>query len=88
MFNWLRKLFGDGKVRIELITVDGKQGQATAPFVGDVGKTPEKELLADIVNQIFVDKGWKIAKIRILGLSGSCSSQPNYSYDWFETSWK
>ena len=67
MFNWLKRLHGDGEVRVEGEMVDGRKFTATAPFMGYIES--EQELINDTINLMLVKYG-SVKKIRITAISG------------------
>jgi hypothetical protein len=69
MLNWLKSLFGEGMVRLEIETAEGKIGVLKSKYVGCADT--EIELLTEIVNGVFVEKGIKLKRARIVGIHGT-----------------
>jgi len=73
MFDYLKKCFGEGVVRMEGKTEDGKKFEVKAPFAGDIAS--EEELINEMVNDMLVEKGIRVKRIRIMGIKGAVSNQ-------------
>ena len=77
MFDWLKRLFGEGKFRIEGETTDGQTFTMKMPYIG----TPKSEL--EILNAaakgMVVEKGLGIRWMRIISFYGSgIEFEPTY----------
>lgn len=67
MFNFIRRLFGEGKVRIEFTYLHGnviKQGSLTVPYVG---KWDEEDCLAHVRDQLIVNHNIFPIKLTVIG---------------------
>jgi hypothetical protein len=67
MFNFIRRLFGEGKVRIEFTYLHGnrfKQGSLTVPYVG---VWDEDDCLSHVRDQLIVEHGIVPIKMTVIG---------------------
>lgn len=67
MFNFIRKLFGEGIIRVELLFHDGRAGIAKIPYTGDISTLDKDELFQELKSQCFVKYGRKLTGIKVLG---------------------
>jgi hypothetical protein len=81
MFECLTRLFGEGKVRVEIIAVDKKCYSIKIPFIGCFDS--EIELIREIANMILLEKNIKIIKIRIVAIEGR-GSDAVITGNWFD----
>ena len=85
MFEWVKKFFGSGKLRFEVEDVNGKVREGTAPFVGSFES--EEELLSALVDDLIVEQGIKVKRIRIIGVKGETRGDCNsLSGKWYSRS--
>jgi len=59
MFDWIKKLFGEGKVRVEFTLTDGRTGVAKAKYIGDPSTFDVEEFKA----RIYVEYGASVKSI-------------------------
>jgi hypothetical protein len=67
MFNFIRSLFGKGKVRIEFTYLAGnriKQGSLTVPYVGE---WDEDDCLSQVRDQLIVEHDIVPIKMTVIG---------------------
>jgi len=67
MFDFIKRMFGEGKIRAKITCDDGTTGTATVPYIGDIDTLNETELKATIRNQVFVNYGKRVTAVSILG---------------------
>lgn len=67
MFDWIKRLFGEGKIRARIACSDGSTGTVTVPYIGDIDTLDEEELGETIRRQVFVDYGKRVTSVAILG---------------------
>jgi len=67
MFDWIRKQFGEGKIRFEMITVDGRKGAGTVTYTGDISTLNSTEFKQDMIRQAWVNNGERVKEVKILG---------------------
>lgn len=67
MLEWFRGLFGEGRIRFEVVTLDGRKGSGTIPYRGDFSTIDEVEIKQEIIDQLWVNKGERIREIKIVG---------------------
>lgn len=77
MFDWLTKLFGEGKFRVEFETTDGRIITGKLPYIG----CPQSEL--EILNMgaghLLVEDGIRVRWMRIISFYGSgIEFEPTY----------
>ncbi len=67
MFDAIKRLFGEGKIRAEAETLDGKKVTLKVPYIGDINTLDRAEFDADVRRMCFVEYGEHIQNIRIIG---------------------
>lgn len=67
MFDFIKRLFGEGKIRARIKCDDGSTGTATVPYIGDIDTLDEEELGETIRRQVFVNYGKRVTSVTILG---------------------
>jgi hypothetical protein len=63
VFDFIKRMFGEGKIRAEFICSDGTSGSVKAPYIGQY---IESEVLEHLKNAIEVEYGKKITHIKIV----------------------
>ena len=63
MINWLKSLFGKGKVRVHFLASNGQTGYAKIPYVGEYD---EEELIRQFKKAALVEEGLKIVSVRVV----------------------
>lgn len=86
MFDWLRSLFGEGKIRCLFQTEDGQTGHAKVPYTGSLDTITELELLEQVCAILRTEQGIKIKRIRIDSCYGTSGGEPDWSYKWYKMS--
>lgn len=82
-FDGIKKLFGEGKIRVIGETSDGRSFTAKVPYIGSVGTITEKEFLEDVANTIYVEKGVTVTRLKVDGGYGTTADQPDWTGRWF-----
>lgn len=67
MFDWLKKLFGEGMIRFEMTTADGRTGIGKVPYIGDLSTIDTNEFKRDMIAQSFVKYGERVVDVKIVG---------------------
>ena len=67
MFDWIKKLFGEGKIRLEFTDNTGKVYVGRVPYIGDIDTLDVEELRDQVSKQWFVEHGTRIVDFKILG---------------------
>ena len=80
MFDWFRKMCGEGNIRFEVILKDGRDFTVKMPFIGSIEN--EKNLINNILPVIEVELG-QVKKIRIIAISGYSSCDGEITGEWF-----
>lgn len=84
MFSWLRKAFGgEGTIRFAAYTDNNQYLEGTQKWEGDLSTQTEKEILADICANLYVQKGIRLNKIKILALVGESVDFPEITRNWY-----
>lgn len=64
--NWFKKLFGEGKIRFEFETADGRKGTGKMPYIGQY---IEADAIAAIREQMLVKHGVYLTNVKIVAYS-------------------
>jgi len=68
MFDWLKRFFGEGKIRVEFKGIDrqGKMrnGTAKVPYIGMYN---EDDVLIHIRRSLLVEHGIVVTKLKVVG---------------------
>ena len=64
MFDWFRKLFGEGTARFEVVLDDGRTATVKMPYIGTWDLIDATEALE---NQILVDYGVGVKSVKFIG---------------------
>lgn len=67
MFDWLKRCFGEGKIRVEGTLTDGTAFAAKCPYIGDIETLDEEELLYNVRRDVLVNHGKHVASCRVVG---------------------
>jgi len=67
MFDWLKKLFGEGVIRLEGTLDDGTEVTAKMPYIGSIDTMVEEDVIETSKNQIYVKYGKRVRELRITG---------------------
>jgi hypothetical protein len=71
MFDWLTRMFGEGKIRVEGTLTDGTTFAAKCPYIGDINTLDERELFAKLRADMLVNHGKRVASCRVVGFTES-----------------
>jgi hypothetical protein len=67
MFDFIKRMFGEGRIRFELTDENGKEWIGKAPYIGDINTMVESELKEEIARQWYVEHGTRIRDFKVLG---------------------
>lgn len=67
MFDFITRMFGEGKIRAEIICADGTEGIVKVPYIGDLSTLDIDEFTADVKRKVYVEYGRRVVKVNILG---------------------
>lgn len=67
MFSFIRRMFGEGMIRFEMTTADGRKGTGKVTYEGDISTLDPKEFEQDMIRQSFVRYGERVVEVKILG---------------------
>jgi hypothetical protein len=67
MFDFIKRMFGEGKIRAEIICADGTEGIVKMDYIGDLSTLDLDEFAAKVKQQVFVKYGRQVVKVNILG---------------------
>lgn len=71
MFDWCRKLFGEGKIRISGELIDGSPFTAKVKYIGDINTLDEDELFSNLRRDVLVNHGKhvRLSSLRVVGVT-------------------
>ena len=67
IFDSIKRLFGEGVIRIEGTLTDGTSFVAKQPYIGDRSEMTDKEIILDVANRIYVESGRIVLNAKIVG---------------------
>ena len=65
--DWLKRMFGEGKIRMEVTLADGTKGVLKMSYIGSLATADADEIKEEATNRLYVEKGLTVRSIRILG---------------------
>jgi hypothetical protein len=68
MFDFIKKMFGEGKIRADVVFEDGSIGTVKVPYIGDIGTLSYCEFETDMKRKIYVEHGRKVRSVTIVGV--------------------
>jgi len=68
-FDGFKRLFGEGKFRIEGETTDDRKFTGKMPYIGSPDS--ELEMIQMMANNMWVDEGLKVKWMKIIGWTGT-----------------
>ncbi len=71
MFDSIKRLFGEGKIRAEVTFNDGSFTAVKVPYMGDIDTLDAAEFRENIRRQMLVDYGMRVASVNIIGWTQS-----------------
>ena len=67
----IKKLFGEGTIRIEGHLVGGRGFTIKMPYAGDIDTLDEEEIFQHVRDEMLVQHGKQIADLHIVGVTQS-----------------
>jgi len=67
MFDSIRRLFGEGTVRVEGLVPGQGKFVAKIPYTGDVNTLDENELFDIVKRKVLVEYGVRVVDLKIIG---------------------
>lgn len=67
MFTWLKRLFGEGKIRVNFVLENGKHGVAKVPYIGDIDGLDLRTLKNHVKKQVLVETGFNVTDLTVIG---------------------
>lgn len=67
MFDWFKKLYGEGKIRADVTLSDGTTAVVRVPYIGDLSTLDRDEFEQDIIRKIWVEHGRRATSVTITG---------------------
>ncbi len=64
MFDWLKRLFGEGYIYSEFTCEDGRKGKARAPYIGDPATFDEAEYIQSLREEVYFKHNKRIHDVR------------------------
>ena len=71
MIDWIKSLFGEGKIRVEGEFTDGTSFTAKVPYIGAISTMNETELFDNVKQSILVEHGKQVKTIRLVGYTSN-----------------
>lgn len=73
MFDFIKKLFGKGKIRANIICSDGTKGWVKCSYIGDPDSINDPETMDkcihNIKNEIWVKYGKEVVQVSVVGMT-------------------
>lgn len=66
LFDGIKRLFGEGKIRISIKLEDGREGIVKVRYIGALSTIDDTDM-DDIKNRIYVETGSRVIDLEILG---------------------
>jgi hypothetical protein len=63
----IKRLFGEGKIRVKIRTSDGRTGTTKVKYIGVIDNMYEQELKEHIIKRAYVEEGITVTSVEILG---------------------
>lgn len=67
MFDFIRRMFGEGKIRAEITCDDGSTGTVKVPYIGDIDTLDTSEFREEVRRQVLVNYGKRVTTVNIIG---------------------
>jgi len=67
MFDAIKRMFGEGKIRAEITFDDGSFTAVKVPYIGDIDTLDASEFRETIRRQMLVDYGKIVTGVNIIG---------------------
>ena len=67
MFDWYKKLFGEGVMRFEVMTSDARPGVVKIKYIGDINTVDMEEVKFRIRNECLVKYGEEVVSVKYIG---------------------
>jgi hypothetical protein len=82
MFDFIKRLFGEGRVRLEGVTSDGRTFNGKLSYIGALH---EKDIINHFAEMCMVEKGIKIIRARIVAIAGKGYEEIEspVTYKWY-----
>lgn len=68
MFDWIKKLYGEGKIRVECVLSGGRKCTVKMPYVGDIDTMDEIEVIQTAKDYVKVEHGLIVVSAKIVGI--------------------
>lgn len=66
MFDWVKKLFGEGHIYADIVCEDGSTGRTKAPYIGDPATFDHGEYIRSLKEEIWFKFGKKVVEVNNL----------------------
>lgn len=63
MFDWLKKLFGEGHIYADIVCDDGSTGRTKAPYIGDPTTFDRNEYIEHLKAEVWHKHGKRVTEI-------------------------
>lgn len=71
MFNWFKRLFGEGKIRVKFTTDEGRNGALIIDYIGDLETLNESVVFKKCRETLLVEYGLHLKSFKIIGITTS-----------------
>jgi hypothetical protein len=66
MFDWLKKLYGEGYIYADIVCDDGSTGRAKAPYIGDPSTFDRNEYVEKLKAEVWHKHGRRVVEVNNL----------------------
>ena len=66
MFDWIKRLFGEGYIYATFECTDGSKGRSRVPYIGDINTLDRNEIIQNIKREVFFKSGKTVKTVTII----------------------
>lgn len=66
MFDWLKRLYGEGTLYFTFDCDDGTAGKAKMPYIGDINTLDRDELISNLKKEVWFKHNKNIHNVKII----------------------
>ena len=67
MFDFVKRMFGEGKIRVEIEFDDGSTAVGLIPYIGDINTLGKAKLEETVKRMCLVEYGKRVTKVKFIG---------------------
>ncbi len=64
MFDWFRKLFGEGYIFSDIVCADGVTGRVKTPFIGDPATFELDSYIQEVKDDVYFKSGKTVVEVK------------------------